>query len=80
MKTTISVEYGENLTSKVTMHEELLRCHSKSLEQLFTKAKPLREQYVQNQRLMGRLASFVFPEATLKQFEDNGMEHKVCFR
>jgi bacterioferritin-associated ferredoxin len=77
MQTTISIECGQELETKVTMHEEILRCHSKRLDQLYAKAKPLREQCGKCQRLCKQVARFIFPEMTAKQFEDASSEHDV---
>ncbi|CAO2649999.1 Nn.00g012910.m01.CDS01 [Neocucurbitaria sp. VM-36] len=77
MDAAITVECGDSLTSHLTLYEGYLRCHSKSFERLYVRAKFLREQYTESERLMDALAAFVFPEATAKQFEDTGMEEKA---
>jgi hypothetical protein len=79
MQTTISIEYGEDLTSQQTMHEEILRCHSHMFDLHCLKAKPLREQYAKSTAIKDRLASFVFPEVTEKQFANGAMEPKVRY-
>lgn len=79
MATTISIECGPKLATKLTAHEELLCCCSRLFQQLHTKAKPLRDQYTNCDDLKDQLARCVFPEVTAKQFENDHMEEIVCF-
>lgn len=77
MQTPLTVECGDDLTVKLTMHEEILCCHSKLLGDRFAKAKPLMEQYRCTKTISNKLASYIFPEVTPKQFEDRGLEAQV---
>lgn len=77
MQTPVSVEYGENLAQKLTMHEEILRCHSPMFEHRCTKAKPLWEQYTKSRALSDQVAKFVFPEVTAEQFDKHRLSEKV---
>jgi hypothetical protein len=77
MQTTITIECGQELETKLTMHEEILRCNSKRFGQVYAKAKPMRELYKKTQSVCDKLAAFVFPEVTTKQFEENGLEEEV---
>jgi hypothetical protein len=77
MQTTIAIVCGQESKAEVTMHEEILRCHSKTLDQLFKKAMPVREQYAESKSICDQLAAFVFPEITIKEFEDTGAEEMV---
>ncbi|KAJ4373106.1 hypothetical protein N0V83_003397 [Neocucurbitaria cava] len=77
MDVAISVEYGERLSCQVTIHEGLLRCHSKLFEQLCARAKLLRGRYIQSDAMMDRLALYMFPETTTEQFENDDMGAKV---
>jgi hypothetical protein len=77
MQTTITIECGQELETKLTVHEEILRCNSKKLGQVYAKAKPMREQYKKSQTVCDKLATFVFPEVTPQQFEKNSLEEEV---
>lgn len=77
METPWSIEYGKNLVSKLTIHEEMLRCHSKAFEKLCATAKPLQERYVKCRDLMASLGSCGYPEVTQKQFKAERMERMV---
>ncbi|KAH7337913.1 hypothetical protein BKA66DRAFT_555278 [Pyrenochaeta sp. MPI-SDFR-AT-0127] len=78
LQTTITVECGAKLNTKFTMHEEMLRCHSTSFDQLCAKAKPIRDQYTQCKITMDRIACCIFPEVTHEQFEAAHLEQKVA--
>ncbi|EDU44852.1 BTB domain containing protein [Pyrenophora tritici-repentis] len=77
VKTPLTVECGEDLTVKFTMHVELLCCHSKLLADRFAAAKPLREQYELIKKLCDKLVEYFFPEVTPKQFESGHLEVEV---
>jgi hypothetical protein len=77
MQTTITVECGQDLATKLTMHEGILRSHSKKLDQLFNKAKSLRENYESSKSICGQLSAIMLPEMTAKKFEENSFEDQV---
>lgn len=77
MQTPLTVECGDGLTVKLTMHEEILCCHSKLLADRFANAKSLREQYKRTKSISDKIAACVFPEVSPKQFEDSGLEVRV---
>ena len=78
METTITIEYGSDLKNTLTIHEELLRCHSKEFEQLVARAKSLREQYAKTKVMRDHIGCCVFPEVTAKEFEEKCLEKRVC--
>jgi hypothetical protein len=77
MQTTITIECGQDLGIKLTAHEEMLRCHSKRLDELYVRAKPVREQYQKCMSICDQLAALLFPEMTAKQFEETSSEDQV---
>ncbi|KAF1836533.1 hypothetical protein BDW02DRAFT_566960 [Decorospora gaudefroyi] len=77
MQTTITIECGPDLQSKLTVHEGCLRCHSKPLDQRYAKAKAMREQQEESKALCKKLAAYVFPELNAREFENNGSEEEV---
>ncbi|USP79019.1 hypothetical protein yc1106_06293 [Curvularia clavata] len=77
MQTPITIECGKNLSEKLTVHEELLCCHSRLLEQRFFAAKDMRQQYEQAKTLRDQMAAYVFPEVTKVQFEARSCEKRA---
>ena len=77
MQTPITIECGQDLSDKLTVHEELLCCHSRLLEQRFSAAKDMRQQYEQAKTLRDQMAAYVFPEVTKVQFEARSCEKRV---
>jgi hypothetical protein len=78
MQTSINIECGPKLQTKLTVHEEMLCCHSKPLQARFLKAKSIRQQFVKADDFRDQLAAYVFPETTPKEFEDDRCDQKVC--
>lgn len=79
MQTPVEIECGPDLSIKLTIHEELLRCHSELLQDRFTKAKILRKQFEQIDHLRDQIAAHVFPEVTAEDFSAGDHEEKVSF-
>lgn len=79
MQAPVAIECSPDLSIKFTIHEELLRCHSKLLEECFTKAKILRKQFEQTDHLRDQIAAHVFPEVTAEEFAAGDHEEKVSF-
>ncbi len=77
MDTAISIEYGLELNSRLTIHEGMLRCHSKKFEKLFVQAKHIREQFAQTTLLKDQVARFVYPEVTEREFEERSLDKQV---
>lgn len=77
LQTPVSVEYGEDLKERLTIHEEILRCHSPKFEKLCAKAQPLCKQYAKSKALNDQVAKFVFPEVTPEQFDRHRLSEKV---
>ncbi|EUC43023.1 hypothetical protein COCMIDRAFT_7494 [Bipolaris oryzae ATCC 44560] len=77
MQTPVEIECGPDLSIKLTIHEELLCCHSKLLEERFTKAKNLRKQFEQTDHLRDQIAAHVFPEVTAEEFAADDHEEKA---
>ena len=78
MQTPITIECGPELQTKLVFHEEIICCHSKQLQNIFTKAKSTRVHYEEADKLRNDLAKCVFPEVTPKEFEDKKMDRQVC--
>lgn len=78
MKTPVMIVCGKDLTTQFMMHEELLRHHSRVLEERFSRAKPLRKLYKQSHALRDKIAAHVFPEATADDSEATGHQEQVC--
>jgi len=78
MQTPITIECGPNLETKLTYHKEMICCHSKQLEAMFVKAKPMTVYYEKADKLRNDLAKHVFPEVNPKEFEDKKMDRQVC--
>jgi hypothetical protein len=79
MQTLIEIACGPDLSIKLTVHEELLRYHSRLLEERFAKAKSLRRQYEKLNDLRNQIAEHVFPEVTADLFEHENREEVVSF-
>ncbi|XP_014562194.1 hypothetical protein COCVIDRAFT_85043 [Bipolaris victoriae FI3] len=77
MQTPVEIECGPDLSIKLTIHEELLRCHSELLQDRFTKAKILRKQFEQIDHLRDQIAAHVFPEVTAEDFSAGDHEEKA---
>lgn len=77
MQTPITIECGPLLSIKLTMHEEILCCYSKLLQERFAEAKTLRQQYEQANALRNDIAAHVFPEVTADEFEAGNHQEKV---
>ncbi|KAF5847646.1 hypothetical protein GGP41_000347 [Bipolaris sorokiniana] len=77
MQAPVAIECSPDLSIKFTIHEELLRCHSKLLEECFTKAKILRKQFEQTDHLRDQIAAHVFPEVTAEEFAAGDHEEKA---
>jgi hypothetical protein len=77
MQTLITIECGPKLETKLTLHEELLCCHSKQLAGQFAKAKSARIQFAKADKFREKLAAYVYPETTQKEFEDGRLEQQV---
>jgi hypothetical protein len=77
MQTPITIECGPKLQTKLTVHEEILCCHSKPLQARFSKARSIRKQFAKADDFRDQLAAYVFPEATPREFEDNRYDQKV---
>ncbi|KAL1792430.1 hypothetical protein ACET3X_008937 [Alternaria dauci] len=77
MQTPITIECGPDLKTKLTVHEELLCVHSKQLQGQFEKAKSARTQFAKAEAFREKVAAFVYPECTQKDFEDKHLEQQV---
>ncbi|KAJ6200064.1 hypothetical protein J3E72DRAFT_391961 [Bipolaris maydis] len=77
MQTPVEIECGPDLSTKLTIHEELLCCHSKLLEERFIQAKVLRKQFEQSDHLRDQIAPHVFPEVTAEQFAAGDHDEKA---
>jgi hypothetical protein len=77
METEIKIEYGKKLKGRRTVHEELLRCQSQSMNELFTKAKPVRDAYVIANDIRRMLKVLVYPHKTAVEFEEEHLDKKV---
>ncbi|KAJ6284266.1 hypothetical protein J3E71DRAFT_360410 [Bipolaris maydis] len=63
--------------TELTRHEELLRHHSRVLEERFSKAEPLRELYEQSHALRNKIAAHVFPEVTEDDSEASSHQEQL---
>jgi hypothetical protein len=77
MHTPLIAECGQVLKTKLTMHEEMLRCHSKKLDQLFTNEMLTRKLSKVCKSICDKVATYLFPELNPKQFEEAGSEEQV---
>tara|TARA_R110002003_G_scaffold200_3_gene15672 strand:+ start:4895 stop:5242 length:348 start_codon:yes stop_codon:yes gene_type:complete len=77
METEITLEYGKKLNERRIMHQELLCCHSTGAQDLFKRAQPLREAYPLANAVRKQLKTFIPPEVSSQEFEDDHMEEKV---
>jgi hypothetical protein len=77
METEIKVEYGKKLKGGRTIHEEILRCQSHSMNELFSKAKPVRVAYVIANDMRRLLKVLVYPHKTAVEFEEEHLDKKV---
>jgi hypothetical protein len=78
MQTPITIECGPKLQVKLTLHEEILCCYSKQLQDRFSKAMSMRVQSAKADNFRHQLAAYVFPEVTPKEFEEGRFEQQVC--
>ncbi|KAI4605975.1 hypothetical protein J4E83_010401 [Alternaria metachromatica] len=77
MQTPITIECGPKLETKLTYHKEMICCHSKKLEAMFAKAKPIMVHYEKADKFRNDLARYVFPEVNAKEFEDQKMDRQA---
>ncbi|KAG9185660.1 hypothetical protein G6011_06991 [Alternaria panax] len=77
MQTLITIECGPDLKTKLTVHEEILCCHSNQLQGQFSKAKTARTDYEKAGEFREKLAAYVFPEASQKDYEGGHFDLQV---
>jgi hypothetical protein len=78
MQTPITIECGPKLKVKLTLHEEIICCYSKQLQDRFSRATSMRVQSTKADNFRHQLAAYVFPEVTMKEFEEGRFEQQVC--
>ena len=79
MQTPITIECELGLKTKLTVHEELLCVHSKQLLGQFEKAKSARTQFAKADAFREKVAAYVFPECSQKEFEERHLEQQVRY-
>lgn len=79
MRTPITIECELDLKTKLTVHEELLCVHSKQLLGQFEKVKSARTQFAKADAFREKVAAYVFPECSQKEFEDRHLEQQVRY-
>jgi hypothetical protein len=77
MSTPIEIECGPDLATKLTVHEELLRCHSTLLDERYTKAKFERDAIADRSAFQAAIATYVYPVTPAKRFVDSNAAEKV---
>jgi hypothetical protein len=77
MKTGITLEYGEKFQLHITIHKEMICCHSSAMQTRFKKAELLRTAYSTADKLRKDLKRLVYPRVSVQDFNEDHMEKEV---
>jgi hypothetical protein len=77
MVTKITLEYGEKFKQHITIHKEMICCHSSAMQSRFKKAEALRISYSSADKLRKDLKRLVYPRVSAQDFDEEHKENEV---
>lgn len=78
LDTTITLQYGEKLDQKCSIHLQLLSDRSPKLRQLFAQASKLREDYLMVKSMRQSVKSLLPPETSVEAFLGKRVDEMVA--
>ncbi|KAF2682912.1 hypothetical protein K458DRAFT_432335 [Lentithecium fluviatile CBS 122367] len=78
LDTAITLEYGEKLDQKCSIHLQLLSDHSPKLRQLFVQASELREAYLKAKSMRQKAKALTPPNTSAEAFLGKGVDEMVA--
>jgi hypothetical protein len=77
MVTEITLEYGEKFELHITIHKEMICCHSPTMQTHFKRAESLRTAYSTAHKLRKDLKRLVYPRISVQDFDEEHMEKEA---